>query len=243
MAYKRYPRKIDEHLTIEQLVNTLPKKLKSQATPAMVDQINGLLVDPQLRENFRDNLLSFSSVLQDSRYRIHEYINAVRFVSHRLLGSNVSEAYAKTFPERYQRLISEGADSRYIGSFAGAYSKTKLVIQLFEQSMMPVHILNMDLFQEALNTQAVLMRTSNSDTVKTKAADSILLHTKAPEAAKVEVDVTYKQDSSIDELRATTKALLEQQKSMLFSNGMSVKELAHSKIIPGEVIQNVKEEE
>jgi len=81
-----------------------------------VETINSLSADPMLREAFRDNLISYTGVLQDGKYKVTDYINAVKYVSYKLLGASNSEAYQKTFPDRWQRLVDEGADSKTISS-------------------------------------------------------------------------------------------------------------------------------
>jgi glutamine synthetase type III len=203
----------------------------------MVDMLNGLLVDPDLRENFRDNLLSYTNVMSDGRYKIGDYINAVRYMSHKLLGSSNIEAYVKTFPDRYQRLVDEGADDKTISSYCAAYNKTQLVNKVREQTLVPVYILNADIYQKAINVQAALMTdTTVSDKVRSDAANSLLTHLKQPEVTKIELGITTKEDSAIQELRRATNALAQQQSEMLSKGIFSPQEIAHSNIIEGEVV-------
>ena len=166
----------------------------------MVDEINGLITDPKLRENYRENLLSYTSVLADGKYKIGDYINAVKYVSYKLLGSSNIEAYSKTFPDRFQRLVQEGADDKTISSYSTAYNKNKLVNLIFEQTLVPSHILNADLYQKALNVQAQLMISAASEKVRSDAANSLLTHLKMPETTKIELDVGIKVDKSIEDL-------------------------------------------
>lgn len=240
-----------ETLTPEQFGRVLPKQVKNKLTQEMMDNINDLLSDQELRENYRDNLLSFTSVMSDGRFKLQDYINAVRYVSHKLLGSSNIVAYAKTFPDRYQRLLDEGADDKTISSYTTAYNKNILVNKILEQTLVPVHVLNADLYQKAINAQALLMTTANSEKVRCDAADSLLQHLKRPEGIKIELDVNHKQDKVIDDLRATTQALVAQQRALLESGGMTAREMAHSKLIvtgndditDGELIDAVPEDE
>jgi len=96
--------------------------------------------------------------------------------------------------------------------------------------LVPVHILNMDVHQEAINIQAELMRDAKSETVRQKAAECLIMQLKAPETAKIEVDVNYNNDS-IDELRATTRALAQQQLKLIQSGAVTAEDMAHSDII------------
>jgi len=227
-----------EVLTKEQFLRVLPKKCT--VTDEIIDDINGLLADPQLRENFRDNLLSYTSVMNDGRYKLTSYVSAVRYVSHKLLGSSNIEAYCKTFPDRYNRMVSEGMDNRQISSFSSAYNKTELVNKIYSQTLVPTHVLNADLYQKAINVQAALMVDDEvSPKVRSDAANSLLTHLKMPETSKIELDVNVKQDSAIDELKASTLELVKQQRLMLEAGAMDTKEVAESKlitVIEGEVL-------
>lgn len=230
----------ENKLTKEQFSKVLPKKCSNALTDEMLDNINNLFNDQQLRENFRDNLLSYTGVLQEGRYKLQSYIDAVRYVSHKLLGSGDTEAYAKTFPDRFQRLIDEGATNKTISSYANAYKKNVLVNKIFEQTLIPSYILNADLYQKAINVQASLMTDEDvSPKVRSEAANSLLSHLKMPETTKIELDVGVKKDKSIDELRATTMELVKQQKLMLESGAMQVKEVAESKLLIDNVTQEV----
>jgi hypothetical protein len=103
-----------------------------------------------------------------------------------------------------------------------------------EQTLVPVHILNMDLHQEAINMQADLMRNARSETVRQKAAECLIVQLKAPETAKVEVDVNLN-DGLVQDLRDTTRALAQQQLKMIKAGHMSAQEAAHSEIIAHKV--------
>lgn len=218
-------------LTEDQFVRALPRQLKKTVTPDLVAGINKLIAEPGMRENFRENLLSYTNVMKDGRFKIGNYIAAVKYVSHKLLGSSNIEAYSKTFPDRFQRLVNEKAADNVISSYATAFNKTKLVTLIMEQTMVPVHILNADLHQKAVNVQATLMISASSEKVRCDAANSLLTHLKPPETTKIEMDVNVKQDSSIDELRATTQQLAQKQREMIQKGQMSVKEVAESKIV------------
>lgn len=221
-----------ELLTKEQFAKVLPKDCRGRVTDVVIDDINSLLADTQLRENFRDNLLSYTNVMKDGKFKIQGYIDAVRYVSHKLLGSSNIEAYTKTFPSRFQRMVNEGLTNRQISSFSTAYNKTQLVNKIMEQTLVPTHILNADLHQKALNVQASLMVDEDvSPKVRSDAANSLLVHLKMPETSKIELDVNVKADKSIDDLRATTLELIKQQRLMIESGAMDAKEVAHSTIL------------
>ena len=233
----------DEQLTIEQFQRVLPKGVKAKLTPDMVNTINGVISDPGIRDNYRDNLLSYTNVMQDGKYKIQSYIDSVRYVSHKLMGSSNVEAYTKTFPNRYQRVVKENAHlepeaiGKILSSYVAAYNKTKLVVKVFEQTLVPVHILNADMYQKALNRQSYLMVHANSEKVQSDAANSLLTHLKMPEVNKIELDIGLKQDKSIDMLRAATLELAKQQQEAIERGDMTAKDIAHSDIIEAEVVE------
>ena len=225
-------------LTEDQLKRAMPKSVKGRVTPELVNDINSLMTDQQLRENFRDNLLSYTGVMSDGKWKIQDYVNAVRYVSHKLLGSSNIEAYTKTFPDRFQRLVNEGADEKTISSYSTAYNKTALVNKIMEQTLVPIHILNADLHQKAINRQAYLMVHANSEKVQSDAANSLLTHLKPPETNKIELDVNVKQDDSIKELNQATLELAKQQRLMVEAGAAKLKDIADSSIVvEGEAIR------
>ena len=222
---------MSELLTQEQFLRVLPKKMKGTINVALIDNINKTIQDPILRESYRDNLLSYTKVMADGKFKIQQYLDAVRYVSFKLFGSSNIEAYTKTFPERYQRFCDQDVSAKDISSYVAAYNKTKLVNLIYAETLIPTHILNADLYQRALNRQAVLMDDETvSDKVRSDAANSLLTHLKIPEAQKVELDITVKEDSAIADLRATTQKLVAAQAIAISSGAASAQEIAHSKL-------------
>lgn len=218
-------------LTKEQFLKVLPKKMKKTVNDGIMDAINNVVADPTIRDAFRENIISYTSVMKDGKFKMQQYLEAVHYVSYKLFGSSNIEAYCKTFPHRYQRFLDEGFSDKAISSYVNAYNNNKLVNLILEQTLVPTHILNADLYQKALNTQAELMMTSGSDKVRCDAANSLLTHLKMPETQKVELDVSVKEDKAITELRNATLDLVEQQKKALASGSMNVREIAHSKLL------------
>ena len=219
-----------DHLTKEQLFGVMPdKRFRKHITDEVVAVINSE-PDSELRRVFRDNVLTYSSVLSTGKHSLGAYVNAIKFVSLRLMGDKTSTAYSKVFPDRYQNLIDKGASASYIASFADNYGKNALITKIMEQTMVPTHILNAGVYQEAINVQADLMHTAKSELVRQKAAESLISNLTAPTAAKLEIDIGYSNDL-VDELRATTKALAQQQLKMILNGQSSAKEIAHSEII------------
>jgi len=240
-VFTRYFEEVMSVLTVDQFKNALPAKVRATINQELIDQINTTLSDPEMYEAYRDNLVSYTSVMADGRFKVTDYVNAVKYVSHKLMGCTNILAYSKTFPDKIVRFSAQGVADKDVASYVTAYNKSKLVNLIFEQTLIPSYVLNQDLYQQALNIQAKLMNDVNiSPKVRSDAANSLLTHLKMPETQKVELAVSVKEDSSIAALRATTLALAEQQRLMVASGAMNAQEVAHSKLIievvPTEVV-------
>lgn len=218
-------------LTVEQFRQALPDKVKKSINQELIDQINTTLSDPDMYEAYRDNLLSYTKVMSDGRFKVAEYINAVKYVSHKLMGCTNIEAYSKTFPDKIARFTAQGVAPKDIASYVTAYNKSKLVNLIMEQTLIPSYVLNQDLYQKALNVQAELMVSAKSEKVRSDAANSLLTHLKMPETQKVELEIGVKEDSAISALRATTMELARQQRMMLEAGAMNAQEVAHSRLV------------
>ena len=227
-------------LTIEQFKSALPDKVRKTVNQELIDQINTTLNEPELYEAYRDNLVSYTSVMADGKFKISSYIDAVKYVSHKLMGCTNIDAYTKTFPAKYARFISQGVSAKDIASYVTAYNKNKLVNLIFEQTLIPSYVLNQDLYQKALNVQADLMMNAKSEKVRCDSANSLLTHLKMPETQKVELEIGVKEDSTIAALRATTMELAKQQRLMVESGAMNAQDIAHGRlIIEGEAVEVV----
>jgi len=200
-------------LTVEQFKQALPSQFKASVNQELIDQINTTLADPNLYETYRDNLLSYSHVMRDGKFKMSDYILAVKYCSHKIMGASNIDAFVKTFPDRYQSYLANGTSSKDIASYVTAYNKNKLVNLILEQSLIPSWILNQDLYQKAINVQAGLMMDDTvSHKVRSDAANSLLIHLKPPEVQKVELDIGIKKDGVMDDLKnVLTELALKQQ--------------------------------
>lgn len=216
------------------LRDLVPKTQRGMITPEFVDKLNEWNTDPKLVDSFKENLLSYTGVLKDGKYKIEDYVYAVKYVSYKLLGSSDIDAYAITFPDRYQRLTDEGLDRNGISPYAAAYKKNKLVNAIMEQTLVPSHVLNAPLHQTALNELAQIMMYGKSEMARVNAATSILAATKQPEKTKIELDISVNNKDAISELRRATEELANAQLESI-KLGASVKHIAESRILDAEV--------
>lgn len=237
LAYGGFISEVCMTITIDVLKRALPEKYKRGVNQALLDSIHQTLSDPVHYEEYRNNFISYMSVLDDGKYKLQDYMNAVKYVTHKLMGNSNTDAYVKTFPDRYASMVSKGMSSKEISSFITAYNKNKLVNAIMEQSMIPSWIINQDLYQKAINVQAELMLTANSEKVRSDAANSLLVHLKPPEVKKVELDVGLKKNNDVEELKTVLAQLAGQQRQLIQSGVMTAKETAETKLI-GQVIEH-----
>jgi S-adenosylmethionine synthetase len=218
-------------LTAEELKEALPDKVKKSINQQLIDQINQTLSEPDMYEVYRENLLSYGRIMAEGKFKIQNYLDAVKYVSFKLMGKTNTDAYSLTFPDKIARFTSQNVASKDIASYITAYNKSKLVNLLMEQSMVPTWVLNQDLFQRALNVQADLMLTANSEKVRAEAANSLLNHLKPPEAQKVELNVGVSEDGSISALRDATLALVAEQRKAIQAGAANAEDVAKAPLV------------
>lgn len=221
-------------LTVEQVEKALPANLKNAATQSLTDQINNIVSDPIVAEQVRNNFISYTSVLKDGKFKTEDYLHAVTYVSYKLMGDTNQDAYFKTFPQRHAALVARGVTSKDISAYVSAYNKGKLVNLILEQTLVPTWVLNADIYQRAINTQADLMINAQSEMVRTQAANSILTHLAKPKEAGPLINLDMRENSGMSELKDLLTNLARKQRDMIQEGTVSTKDIAEQRIIEGE---------
>ena len=218
-------------LTIHALSEAMPKQLKGKVSQELIDKINGVISDSEVAEAYRDNLISYTSVLDKGKFTVVKYIDAVRYISFRLMGETNIKSYIKTFPDKYTKFKQSGVSDADIAKYVSAYNKSKLVNLIWEQSMIPFHVFNQDSRQKALNVQLDLMQNAMSEKVRCDAANSVLTHLQGPKEAKLEIEMTHKDGGVIDELKLAVQQFSSAQRQAIQAGSFSAKDIAHSKLL------------
>lgn len=224
-------------LTVQQVATALPANLKGAATQSLVDHINNIVSDPLVSEQVRENFISYTGVLKDGKFKTEDYVHAVTYVSFKLMGLSNQDAYFRTFPQRHAALVAKGTSSKDISAYVSAYNRGKLVNLILEQTLVPTWVLNQDLYQRALNTQADLMINAQSEMVRTTAANSILSHLQKPKEAGPLINLDMRETSGMNELRDMLTNLAQKQRDLI-NSGVSTKEIADQKIIEGKTVDD-----
>lgn len=217
-------------LTLDELRNALPEKYKKVLNQEVITEINTVLNDPEMYEAFRDNLISYSSILEDGKYRITDYIRAVKYCSLKIAGATDKDAYIRTFPERYQRFVNDKRASKDIASYISSYNKNKMVVEILKQSMIPLWVLNQDHRQAAINKLVSIMQNKDtSDYNAIQAADKLLNHTAPPDSANVQLSITnVNAANGLDELKDAIYKLAQNQSAQIAARQMTVRDVSNS---------------
>lgn len=218
-------------LSLDILQKTLPKQMKAKVTQSLLDKVNASLTDPNTAEMLRENIVGYSNVLKEGRFTFDNYISAVKYVSYKSMGDTNTAAYIKTFPQRYASFKANGTNDKDIASYITAYNKNKLVNLIFDQSLIPVHVLNAEVHQKAINHLLHLVGNAKSEKVQCDAATSLLTHLKRPETQKIELEVGVKDTSALDSLKQTTRELAAQQKKMIELGTYSAKDIIQTPLV------------
>ena len=216
-------------ITLDLLRQALPRSHRNLATEELVERFNEA-ASGEAADELRNNLLGYIDVLREGKFRIEDYISAVKYVSFKLMGKSNRTAYSLTFPDRYTRLMADPTLCGEIDSYVTAYNRGKLPNLIMGQSLVPSYVLNQDMYQKALNVQSELMMTARSEMVRTTAASAILAALKAPEAAKVQVDVNVKHDNSVEALQEMMARVAEEQLSLI-QKGVPLKSITSAPLV------------
>lgn len=195
-------------LSIEQVRGSVPRSFRKNITEEFLDKLEDSLKNEEIANHIKENFLSYSNVLADcdNTITIWDYVNAVKFISYKIMGYSIDEAYKRTFPQKIEKCIKEGKTS-WINKYANAYNQNKIVNKIYEQTLIPSYVLNAPLYQRALNVLADMIESDEiRGMAKVKACETILNYTKPPEVAKAEVTVNVQQSDAISDLREVAEA-------------------------------------
>lgn len=223
-------------LTKDELIEALPPSVQGGVSDALVNELNQVITDPDFREAFRDNMISYNRVLQEGKFKLSSYLNAVMYVSYKLMGYNNMDAYSLTFPQKFKQWVTSGKTNQTISASVAMYNKSKLVNLVYAQAVIPTHVLNQDKFQEAINHQYYLMKNAASEKVQSDAANSLLIHLKPPEEKNINLNVGIEETDSIKELYAAIGNLAEAQVKSIQDKHWDAGAMAASRIIEAEVV-------
>ena len=216
--------------TIESVKSSVPAHLRNNVSQDLVDNLNNIALDPIMAEDIRNNFVSYSSILKEGRFKLDEYLNAVAYVSYKIMNNTNEEAYAKTFPQRYAKLIANGTSKKDISSYVSAYNKGKLVNLILEATLVPSWVLNQDLHQKAINRLADLMQTATSEKVQVEAASSLLTHLGKPKEGNFQINIGETENAGMKEMRALLQEVAANQREAIQTGRMKTIDVAAQRL-------------
>ena len=218
-------------MEIEAVKRLVPKNQRGMITPEFCNRVEKCVNDPVLAEQIKNNFISYLNVLSTGKFSMDEYLNAVKYVSFKLLNYTNRDAYAATFPDRWERMVREGVEEKRMDAYVAMYNKSKLVVAIYEQTIVPTYVLNAPLHQEALNVLAKMIKDpSVRGMAKVKACEAILTHTKQPEIVKGELTIGLQENETIAELREVTEQLANTFRASI-GKGKTLQDVAEAQII------------
>jgi hypothetical protein len=208
--------------------------LRSAISQELVDNFNKVIADPIHAENIKSNILTYQGAIKESRFSARDYINAVSYVSFKLMNYTNEEAYERTFPDRYAKLVAKGTKRNEIAAYVSMFHKTKLVNLIMQQCLMPTWVVNQDAFQQAINKQVDLMNNAKSELVQQQAANSLLLHLKKPEGKEFQVAVVTGESKALRNMEDMLATLAGKQLELIQSGKMKTIDVAASRLVQQE---------
>lgn len=203
-------------LTLEQVKSALPPGNRNNVTQDMVNQLNALSKDPEEARYIRENFISFSQVLMEGKFRLGDYVQAIMYVSYKVMGKTNHDAYKATFPDRYAAMVAAGKPQKDIASIITAYNKGVLVTKIMERAIIPTWILNQDMFQAALQTQFEIMTDPDiNPRDRTAAANSLLTHLKKPDVHKSELKIDIAVNDGMQALEESLRRMSQAQLNLI----------------------------
>ena len=204
-------------ITSEQLELALGSK-RNWASQELVTTLNSLETDGA--DLVRENWLTHANVLREGTYSLDQYTTAIKYVSLKQMGHTNQQAYSIALAERYQELVAKGYDDQRISSHVSAYHKGALVQKLLAQSTVPLYMLYQDEAHKAIKTLVQVMTEPNASfKTRAEAADKLLTHIKRPEAAKIELEVSQRQNDGMSELSTMMRELAQKQLAAIADGG------------------------
>lgn len=204
----------------------IPKKYHGQISPVLIHRLNtcdtDIIVKGTIHQVFWDNI----SLMAEHDIKFEDYIDGSIFVGYKYHGSTNTDAFIKTFPKMYQKMIQNGDDLKLVARLASGYSKRKVVVSIMEQALSKMWIHNIDAYQKAIDTQVMLMDHAKSEKVRCDAANSILTHLARPKEVVNNniVNFDMRSHAGLDDLKESLAELASKQLGLI-KKGIATKDV------------------
>jgi HSP90 family molecular chaperone len=222
-------------LSLDLVKSQVPKHIKEQITPEVLDEIHKLAENPDYGEEFLETYKDCLIALEESPKTTHRrYLNAVKFYTLVESGHSLTDAYCLTFPERFEQRTRNSNESpekkkQMMRGEASRFNSSRTVNELRLITQTPVQLIHRHLLHDAILQTADLMRSAKSEMVRQKAADTLIRELKPAEENTLRVKVDDGASSAIEELRKASQELAAEQRKAALA-GVPVKQIAAARI-------------
>lgn len=174
-----------QSITIETLRPLVKGRTNDKVLQAMVDDIHAVEETYGIPQDFfEEQLMSYSSMV-GTGMPIDKVINAIKFTTLALAGTNNTKAYELVFPAKAAQIHARGQEC---DSFACMYAQSKAVVTIMKTALLSPHIVYRPLEARVMQKLTELMDGKGaretdrvSSTVQLNAALGILGYIKPPE--------------------------------------------------------------
>ena len=209
------------------MINELRRSTRKEFGEEELKVINEITENGLDPSYFKDKLVTFSSILKGAtRVSAIDYIKAVQYCSYIAVGDSQANAYRKTFPDR----VAKKASPNTVISSASFYHRGSMVQQILSSAQIPLHLIFMAEKYKAIEKLADLMVNADTARIQMESADKLLTHLKSPENTKLEIDIGFKKNETLDNLEKTLAQLATKQVEMI-GKGYSAQDVVDAKII------------
>ena len=211
----------------------LPTNKKKQLTEELYEKLLTTVKDDKF--DFTEDMITYAKVLENGRWNLEKYVNAVKYVSLKNMGFTNHDAYSIVFKDKVNRWLIEGVSIADQHKYISAYNKGDLIVAITERTLIPAHVMNQDKVQMAINELSNLVMTAKSEMVRMKAAEALIRELKLPENNKVELEVSMKPSKELEDLKNTMRQFASKQLEAINTGVVDAKGVAEMKIIEAEI--------
>lgn len=235
-----------KELSLDLVQSQLKPQQRLTVSQETLDEVHKLASDPDYGPEFLDSYLDHLNVFKENTKRSHsQYLSAIKFFSLVESHNSLTDAYIKTFPQRYadrkRNLPFDEQEKSIMRGEASRYNNSMLVNEIRKVATIPVQLIHRHVLHEAILEQAELMRSAKSEMVRQKAGACLITELKPMEDQVLNVKVEDNTGSVIDDLRKAAEKLAATEYQSVMA-GVPIKVIADSDIIMN-VEENVEKEE
>ena len=182
-------------ISMQDMIDVFPKHRK-HITDELIESLDVIQRDPLLAGDFLDNLKTYRELLTDSsEMGVKNFIDQVRFVTHKLGGYSILESYILSNPDDdfvQARKMDEAGTPGYKELMAAATriaSKASCKAML-AKAQLPLYVIHSQSMHEAVTVLADQMVNAPRAQDKISAANFLLTHVKPPDEVIIHDNTT-----------------------------------------------------